>query len=184
MFIGELTSGFYMYFFERIKFSPALCLARFFCLLLFLGALPASAVSRDAVGESGVKKILVVDSHTSAHAWSGDFISAFEKGLAESSVPASITVVEFGVLRMPSISPMDGAMEQVREKVAADKPDLIVIMGLPAIEFLEAQYTLDFKDTPLMFAGYPDFLEFDSERFPNTVAVTESSGVLSNVSLG
>lgn len=184
MFIGELTSGFYMYFFERIKFSPALCLARFFCLLLFLGALPASAVSRDAVGESGVKKILVVDSHTSAHAWSGDFISAFEKGLAESSVPASITVVEFGVLRMPSISPMDGAMEQVREKVAADKPDLIVIMGLPAIEFLEAQYTLDFKDTPLMFAGYPDFLEFDSEKFPHTVAVTESSGVLSNVSLG
>ena len=152
--------------------------------LLFLPACAALAAAEKFPDKACCRQILVVDSYSSAEQWSKNFESAFEDGMKKAGFEANMKVIELSVMRMPTVSPAEGSLERVSREVAENRPDMIVIMGLPAIEFLEPQYKRDFKDIPVIFCGYSDGMEFSESRYPQTVAIREDVDVCENIELG
>ena len=116
-----------------------------------------------------VKRILLIDSHSSSDVWTEDLRNGLQHCLTEQGVMANYENFELGVRYRPGIVPSSGDIEALRTKLASTRYDLIVTSNNAATDlFLAGELPVP-AGTPLLASSYNGPL---AERIPAGMNLT------------
>ncbi len=129
------------------------------------------------------RSVMIISSYSMANSWSSGTLDGFTEYFRNKN-----KYVEVGLVELNSFLD-DGSLTQslintTLDKIKAEKPDLILACDYPAVVFCKRYRNEHFRDTPVIFVGYPSGMDFSLSEFPKSTAVIQSIDILGNVNLG
>ncbi len=101
-----------------------------------------------------VKRILLVDSYSSADIWTNEIANEFKEYLNRKDVLGFYESYEFGVRFQKDIKPAENDIKALQAKLSLTRYDLIVLMENPIVQlFLDGTLKVD-ENTPVLIMSY------------------------------
>lgn len=131
-----------------------------------------------------VFRVLVVDSHSSAYAWSNRLGEGFRTALDRAGFRINYDRYELGVCYRTGGMPLKEDVEALRERLINTRYDLIALTGNQAADlFLDGTLTAA-QGTPLLVLSYRGRLAPESQRKLNMTGIETPKALAANVRLG
>ncbi len=140
-------------------------------LFLLVLSIAAEFSAAGTVAGAGVKRVLLIDSHSSADIWTLRLRQGLQSVLSQRQQMVNYENYELGVRYQPGIVPAAADIAALRTKLASTRYDLVVASNNPAVNlFLDGTLKLP-EGTPLLINGYssPDPL---AEKIPAGAEIT------------
>lgn len=167
---------------EMFFFSIAACGG--FRVILLLSVLAAGSRLCGGDANREVKRILMVDSHSSADVWTVELGRGFRSSLNRTRLRVNCEKYELGVRYQPGIAPAGADVEALRRKLAATRYDLVVTTNNAAANlFFDGILTLP-PGTPLLASSYHGELTPELQKKFNMTGVETKRNLLDNLRYG
>ena len=151
--------------------------------LLFLCCLAFSKSFADEL-PSDTKKVLYVASHNTSMPWAHYSMDAFGQYFRDIEKPVKVSAVELGVLGGDNLQPLPGTVEKVLKSIEEERPDALVIVGIPAFDTFKKYSATTLKGIPTVIYGCPEFMKPELEVYPDSTYIGKKPGIIKNITLG
>ena len=168
----------------REMFSLPIAACGGFRVVLLLSVLAAGCRLCGDDANREVKRILMVDSHSSADVWTVELGRGFRSSLNRTRLRVNYEKYELGVRYQPGIAPAGADVEALRRKLAATRYDLVVTTNNAAANlFFDGILTLP-PGTPLLASSYHGELTPELQKKFNMTGVETKRNLLDNLRYG
>ena len=173
-----------IYDFMREMFFLSIAACGGFRVILLLSVLAVGSRLCGGDANREVKRILMIDSHSSADVWTEELGRGFRSSLNRTRLKVNYEKYELGVRYQPGIAPAGADVDALRRKLAATRYDLVVTTNNAAANlFFDGILTLP-PGTPLLASSYHGELTPELQKKFNMTGVETKRNLLDNLRYG